>query len=447
MTDADRDVARRVTDELELRHAALRQVAFPEEPSVKAEPFRVIAFRDATQIEDVAPHAAGMWLQRGLLDLEDRPTLLLPAEMHSAAWQIFSHEMSHAFVAEAWSWAPLWLNEGLAEYLSTIEIRGRHAIVGHVAPRLVAPEHQLPSVDFLVHADARAFYAQETDESHQHYSGAWLLVHMFMNGPDAYRRSFQAFVHDVNSGKAYDRAWSRHFSNAKQLEADYREYAHSDRLPLMSAEVATTTGLSSPRERALVDSEVHVLRAGLSPNLETARQELDLADQHGSGHEVRLARGIWELQYGRVDGAIRVLEPLTRETEEPRVLFAYAAALEKRGDRDTLRAVAERLARVAKTVDQRTLAAIHLANAQQIEAAEKLVTEALRASPNAWRARAVQARLFAQECRFEDAVQAQERALAFLPDRAVAARNDLLRQLEMYRRQPNAAICTQKVSP
>src|SRR5262249_4083572 len=129
LTDATRSVGTRVALRLEELRQALAVLAPPLVQD--ADPVQVIVFRDATLAAAYAP----TW--RGIRDEvagfsppgPDRRRLVFPDDGGRTP-SVAQHEYLHSLLDVAYPEAPLWLNEGLAEYFSTFTADGGRAHAG-----------------------------------------------------------------------------------------------------------------------------------------------------------------------------------------------------------------------------------------------------------------------------------------------------------------------------
>src|SRR5439155_1233507 len=115
----------------------------------------------------------------------DRRRLLFqddPSHLPSVA----QHEYTHALLDAAMPEAPLWLNEGLAEYLSTFTATADRAQAGapvqaHLDWLRTHDLMPLPEL-FAIGAGSAAYH--EGDRRGTFYAQSWLLTHMILSGTD-----------------------------------------------------------------------------------------------------------------------------------------------------------------------------------------------------------------------------------------------------------------------
>ena len=148
VTDAPRTVATRVALRLETLHQSLASLLPPL--VVEASPVQVIVFSDPSLARAYAP----TW--RGLHDDvagfshagPDRRRVVF-ADDQGRTPSVAQHEYVHSLLDVACPDAPLWLNEGLAEYFSTFTSDDGRAVLG-------APIY--PHIEWLTTHDLMPLY-------------------------------------------------------------------------------------------------------------------------------------------------------------------------------------------------------------------------------------------------------------------------------------------------
>jgi tetratricopeptide (TPR) repeat protein len=137
------------------------------------------------------------------------------------------HEYVHLLVRNSFGNAPLWFNEGLAEYYSTFEISdgNRKVTLGKPISTRVQTlrERELIPLDTLLRVDDYSPYYTEQGKRSHFYSQSWALVHYLLSGErrlqlptylellakgmnveDAFRQAFRAdFATIENELRAY----------------------------------------------------------------------------------------------------------------------------------------------------------------------------------------------------------------------------------------------------
>src|SRR5262249_26388543 len=111
-------------------------------------------------------------------DLEPEPTAVLQARLEDETRATFQHELTHHFMRQSLSHLPIWLNEGMAEFYSTLRADEGKVFVGSplatlafthgsgwfsqregAVERLFVPADVVPSIARIVSAPPEVFYA------------------------------------------------------------------------------------------------------------------------------------------------------------------------------------------------------------------------------------------------------------------------------------------------
>lgn len=156
------------------------------------------------------------------------------------ALPIVYHEYVHAHLANNFGRLPLWLNEGLADYFSTLERRKGEIVVG------TPPEGRLESVRattflpmaqlFAVTEDSPEY--NERERRGLYYAQSWLVVHYLLTDPDR-GRAAGAFFRRVSEGEDADAALRATMGfGLDDLQSHLRAYANSRTMPILRIPVA-----------------------------------------------------------------------------------------------------------------------------------------------------------------------------------------------------------------
>jgi tetratricopeptide (TPR) repeat protein len=143
------------------------------------------------------PAAAGFYRNEDGEDL-----IVLPDS--SALRRIASHEYLHMVMHHASPFLPHWLDEGLAEFYSTLSVNGTKMHVGETIPAhlsLLSHEPWMSAEDLALGsgADGRIFYAE-----------SWALVHMLALTPP-WSEKLPEFVKLLSQGEKQDDAFQAAF--------------------------------------------------------------------------------------------------------------------------------------------------------------------------------------------------------------------------------------------
>lgn len=333
-TDANPTRAREMLMAFETTYHAFADVLFPSKEA--SPPIDIILFDAKNEFEEIAlPSSGGFFRTRGPLDVEEHPTIVMFGSLDGQTRMAFQHELTHRFVRRALGPLPPWLNEGLAEYYSTVRIEHDSMFIGDYA----LDEHPsvLPTLGELLGADRSAFYAGFDGtlagriRGRSYYIGAWNLVHLLMNGPASYRARFNSVLGHVEKGESVATAWAHAFPTEERpaLEAAYRDYL---RKPVKTVRATRFDPPISSLDdwRAMADAEVNLLWARLDPlrkdHGRRAREHIANAKALApSWIEAWIALGMLEEETGEYAEAGSDLEAAVRAApSDPVALLALA---------------------------------------------------------------------------------------------------------------------------
>jgi hypothetical protein len=280
-TDLSRDLAQERIRRLEVLRSVLEEVAFPSSEE-RGETVAVIAFRRARDYEAIAPFGTDGVFMAVTSDPEAPPTILVSAQLvfdesrdtmppvidrcpsraskSPSCWashgstpasegdveRRFVHELVHELTLRSFGDTAPWLNEGLAQYFSTLRLEDGRAVLGAPVPGATAvPASLLPSVRDLTNADESRFESTDVDRvtAARYYAGAWVLVHMLHNGPERYRARFQILATALKDGRTTGEAWHAATAgiDAETLQSDYAGYARTAAWRLIETRAAASS--------------------------------------------------------------------------------------------------------------------------------------------------------------------------------------------------------------
>jgi len=247
ITDAPGPVAMRVALRLESLRGALAVLLPPL--VVDVSPVQVIVFRD----ESLARAYAPTW--RGLQDEvagfshagPDRRRVLIVDDQGRMP-SVAQHEYVHSLLDVAWSDAPLWLNEGLAEYFSTFTADDGRAHAGapvgaHVdwlEAHDLMPLHQLFTID-----QASPDY-HEGDRRGTFYAQSWALTHLLLSGPESDLERLARVLVACRDGARFETVFTREFGSEQSLRERLHAQLEQGRWPQRAWQLPATSG-ASPR--------------------------------------------------------------------------------------------------------------------------------------------------------------------------------------------------------
>jgi hypothetical protein len=402
-TDLDREEAEQTALEFEAMFSTLSDVAFisGSAPTVNVD---VVHFRRKQDYERFAPKRTAGYLLRGMgHDFEFRTRVVLQGDLVKATRAIMLHELTHFFVNHYYPQAQTWLNEGLAEYYSTLTQEGGATILGRLSMEVrfhrgpytydcppdgctaLVPVSEARPITRLVAMTPAEYYGNLTSELDSAASetanrdtainraSAASLVHFLFHDP-RYRATFEDYLARLRSGTRGEAAWAATLGRlpAAALENDFR----ASLAPVGEVNVLKTE-YAAPRRppdevRPLTPDEVQMLRARLwvwstANNRAAARTELERVSAAGQATpEFALLNAGLLTADGQWPRARTLLEAALRSwPDDPRLLSSLGHVLLGLAETEktpeaidgALKPLAERLAPLSRTAAQDDLLA------------------------------------------------------------------------------------------
>jgi hypothetical protein len=220
LSDAGLERADHVAERIERLHERLLRTAPALAGETQARDV-VFLFRSGATFRDYLPRYQGRPEEdtglyqpspgAGYLLLQDAPDPDLDP--------VALHEATHAIVHAAIPHVPLWLDEGLAQYFSTLKVDDDDARVGEPAPEWLAWLHghaRLPLADLLA-MDATSPDYHEGERRLTVYAQSWLLVHMLLTESVAGQARFNRYLAALRRGEPSVSAFTDAFGDPTHL--------------------------------------------------------------------------------------------------------------------------------------------------------------------------------------------------------------------------------------
>ena len=186
ITDTNEKQGRHIADQFE-RMRWLFQTLYPTADVDPAESTIVIAAKSEKVFETMEPAA---YLAKGQMKLggyyshtQEKNYILLQLDtQYEHPFATVYHEYTHLQFAFAAAWMPLWLNEGLAEFMQNTEIRDKDVLLGEasVDDILYLRQNRLLPLTALFKVDAQSPYYHEEQKGSVFYAESWALTHFLM---------------------------------------------------------------------------------------------------------------------------------------------------------------------------------------------------------------------------------------------------------------------------
>ncbi|XXX76948.1 hypothetical protein WMF30_55805 [Sorangium sp. So ce134] len=363
-TDLDEVEAKATIVQFERIYRAFERVAFPHEPKPSGLT-HVVVFGDEDAFARIGPRGSGGYLSHRGNDMEHVPTLVFPGGLSDVVREVFQHELSHRFFAYYFPSAPVWLNEGVAEFYSTLRLEEGSVVLGkQLSDRLITtgsqwfslridgrsvvgvPKAALPRVPTLLSLDPAGFYVRDVEDPTSrearmrrsaNYTAAWALVHALQIEEDGLHPGFLRYLRALSDARdTRDRALVDAFGDAPEraLERALARFVETNEVEVQTVRRAYVDRAPAilPRMRGMRDEDVHALWARLrtwsDPSAaRAAAADLDEAVRVGHDRpEPYLARGTFRWDRGDLAGARSDLErAASLAPDEPRYLYPLAS--------------------------------------------------------------------------------------------------------------------------
>jgi hypothetical protein len=210
--------------------------------------------------------------------------IVLPGELGEADRQVFQHELAHQLITNCFPAAPIWLHEGIANFLETMQVSGGKLSIGF--PRYLVSEYAtspsatlfrgqvieqvplvaLPSPSTLVSMSMESFYAPPHKDERElllklrgNYAAAWGLVHFLQVGAEDLHAPFQRYLKQLMLGGDPSAAWQAELGG-QPLDARLREYLLHKADGYLEQDYQPPAPPAPPTLRALtpMESELHL---------------------------------------------------------------------------------------------------------------------------------------------------------------------------------------------
>lgn len=259
-------------------------------------------------------------------------TIMLAASDREAALRTIFHEYSHLVTANTARGLPTWVNEGLAEYYSTFQVRadGRSALMGGLVPLhllLLQRERLLPTDELLAVDQTSPLYNEGSRRS-VFYAQSWALVHLLLNGEPDRRELFARYLQRVNSGETADGAWQAVFGTlnaTRELDRYIRQSMMKGYEFKFATEIAEAAFVVSRLSPEYARAALAELRRQATP--ERTRDHLDAITEPSDYAEVM--RALLLLERDKEADALPLLTAVVNRSTDWLVQYRAAVGLER----------------------------------------------------------------------------------------------------------------------
>jgi tetratricopeptide (TPR) repeat protein len=233
-TDTNEKQGRHIADQFE-RMRWVFQTLFPKVNVDPPEPIVVVAAKNEkvfNAIEPAAFLAKGQMKLGGLfIHTEEKNYILLQldAEYEHPFASVY-HEYTHVQFAPAEAWLPLWLNEGMAEFMQNTEIHNKDVELGQpsVDDLLYLRQNRLIPLDVLFKVDASSPYYHEENKGSIFYAESWALTHYLMvTDREKNTQMLHTYAELVSHNEDPVTAGEKAFGDLKKFQSTLESYIRS----------------------------------------------------------------------------------------------------------------------------------------------------------------------------------------------------------------------------
>jgi tetratricopeptide (TPR) repeat protein len=255
------------------------------------------------------------------------------------------HEYVHLHLKDNVPGAPLWLNEGLAEFYGTMQFAGGEALLG--APlaqyiRLLREQEMLPLAT-LFSIGTNSPHYNEQAKSGVFYGQSWALVHyLLLGGGSASNRrqdQFKRFLAQVSRGDAPTKALEDSFGiSVETIENELRAYVRRGEFPALriaSVDPEAYASYTAMQRASLTDAEANYYLGDLLFHINRQtdaeryfKQAIALDPNLRQAHA---ALGLLYVYQRRYADAKKYLQRATEAQQSYLIHYLYAFVLSREG--------------------------------------------------------------------------------------------------------------------
>lgn len=231
MTDGGEKRGREVALRFEQMRAVFSIILQQKNPGASA-PLEILAFREGRDLRAYAPLWQGKPIELAGLFAPGQDRQFIALDLSSEQnWQAIGHEYSHQMLNADMPHVPLWLDEGFAEYYSSIRFTPKAVELGRPSDAtlqvLQARLMPLEKLFSVTHRDE--VYNANDGRRHLFYAQSWLVVHYLLDNNLIHQT--QQYMSLANSGVSVTDSIRRAFGmEPEQLKSSIESYLQSGQL-------------------------------------------------------------------------------------------------------------------------------------------------------------------------------------------------------------------------
>jgi tetratricopeptide (TPR) repeat protein len=293
---------------------------------------QVITFRSASEFAPYAFRAEG----GGYYVHNYKSDYILIGDTGARDRELVAHEFTHMVVTQAGLKLPIWLNEGLADFYSTVEIQGSQAVIGKAPFRYMETLHRQKWIpwDALLAVDGNSQVYNQSGNLAILYSQSWALTHM-LKFDTKYSVHFSQFLKAISDGQEAKQAFQNVYRKSMAaVDADLSAYLRGKDLPVSMINCKPEADPPAPVIADAADFEVQFALANVlasKPGTSADGQDrlARLSARYPDRPEPEEELGMLALMQNKKDDARSHLAvAVQRHSRDPEILYT-AAVLDK----------------------------------------------------------------------------------------------------------------------
>ena len=406
-------------------------------------PTSVIVFRNARSFgpyRDALMDGDGSVFTGLYLSGDDTNVILLQADSPAGIDRLVFHELAHSFLRNTVPSAPLWFDEGIAEYYSTFDAHGTTVAIGrpieqHV--RWLRDKTMLPLAELFT-IDMSSPVYNERSRAGAFYAQSWALVHYLLIGNPERREQLPKLLSLLAAGRPATEAVRGAFGiDVAALEIELRRYVQQRMFSFTKYTLEELRTDAVPEPRAIPHDEVlyrlgsllaRVGKSSMADGETLLREAIKRNAAHAGAHAA-LGR-IYDAS-GRAADANREFEEAVRlGTRDAGVYLTYGASMFERREIARARALFTKAVALAPQSPRAWagLGATFVLGSDDDDAGIQALEKSLALAPGQREAAFGLAQLYARADRREDAQKLIDTVLVPAGDPALIAhaRNSIL---------------------
>jgi tetratricopeptide (TPR) repeat protein len=395
-------------------------------------PINVVVFKSHDAYKPFAPPGTAGYFQPG----EDVNYIAVDAQLEGEyPFDVIFHEYTHFLTRNNLPNAPLWFDEGLAEFFSTFTVSKDETrieigdpVSNHV---FYLREQKLIPLQEIFAVDHRSPLYNESNKKGVFYAESWALVHYLMYGDD--RKHFpqlMAFIDKLITNVPVETAFQQAFqTDYKSMEKVLRGYVQHDKYPARVVELTNKVEIDAQMQSAPMSEAEAQFYLG---DLLLHAHQLDRAEKYlrqavaldPNLASARASLGMLEMQKGRFAEAKQDLQrAVAGDSKNFLAHYYYADVLSQEGmdESGLVHGYAPEVAELMRSElkkaialnpgypeSYRLLAFVNLSTGEQLDESIELLKRAMSLAPGEQRFSYVLAQIYMRKMDFKTARQLLE---------------------------------------